>query len=105
MSDVKMLYTTLRANMPDLPLDSKQFRGFDKADLNRACRYLNVNAYIFDCELSDSGNTGSPACLNWRSDFIQGGVHINMLEYQNHEIVLSRAVNRAYSRVKSYTTF
>ena len=84
MGDVKKLYADLRVNMPDLRLDSKQFRGFDKSDLNRACRYLKVNAYIFDCELSDGGNKGSPACLNWRSDFIEGGIRINMLEYENH---------------------
>ena len=84
MGDVKKLYADLRVNMPDLPLDSKQFCGFDKSDLNRAYRYLNVNAYIFDCELSDGGNKGSLACLNWRSDFIEGGIRINMLEYENH---------------------
>ena len=84
MGDVKTLYTTLRVNMPELLLDSKQFCGFDRANLNRACHFLNINTYILDCALSDARNTGSLACLNWRSDFIEGGIRINMLEYQNH---------------------
>ena len=64
LADVKMLYADLRVNMPYLPLDPKQFCGFDKTELNKACRFLNVNAYIFDCEVTDGGFKGSPSCLN-----------------------------------------
>ena len=61
-SDVKKLYVDLRVNMTDLPLDSRRFCGFDTPELNKACRYLNMNAYIFDCEVTDDGFKGSPGC-------------------------------------------
>ena len=84
MDDVKALYATLRENMPELPLASKQFRGFDRESLNKACGYLKVNAYIFNCDLSNGGINGAPGCLDWRSDVIEDGIRINMLEYENH---------------------
>ena len=70
--------------MPYLPVDPKRFFGFDKTELNKVCRFLNVNAYIFDCEVTDGGSKGSPGCLNWRSEFVEGGIRINMLRYENH---------------------
>ena len=57
--DVKTLYANFRMNMPDLPLDSKQFCGFDITELTKACCHLQVNGYIFDCEVTDDGFKGS----------------------------------------------
>ena len=71
-TDVKTLYAELQTKMSELPLNSKDFCGFRLHQLNTACRHLNVNAFIFDCELTDGGFKGSPGCLQWRSDFVEG---------------------------------
>ena len=67
-----------------MPVDPNRFYGFDETELNKACRFLKVIAYIFDWEVTDGWFKGSPGCLNWRSTFVEGGIRINMLRYEKH---------------------
>ena len=83
-ADVKRLYAELRSRMPELPANSKGFRGFNLMQLNKACQHLKVNGYIFDCEVTANGVEGHPGCLNWCSDFVEGSTRINMLCYEGH---------------------
>ena len=78
-----MLYSELRVYIPDLLANSKEFRGFDLAQLNLVCQYLKVTRFIFDCELSESGNEGAPGCLSWHSKYVEGGVRNNMLRFKS----------------------
>ena len=71
-------------NMPELPLNAKAFRGFDLTQSNIACQHFKINGFIFDWEISADGFNGKPGCLNWRSDFVEGGTRINMLRYESH---------------------
>ena len=34
--------------------------------------------------MTEGGFKGSPGCLNWQSEFVEGGIRINMLRYENH---------------------
>ena len=63
--------------MPKLPVNAKGFRGFNVMQLNKACQHLKISSYIFYCETTTNGVEGCPGCLNWRSDFVEGGTWIN----------------------------
>ena len=54
-ADVKALYAELRSRMPELPANSKGFRGFNPMQLNNACQHLKVNRHIFDCQVTADG--------------------------------------------------
>ena len=49
-----------------------------------ACQHLKVNGYIFDCELTADGVEGRLGSLSWRSEFVEGGLRINMVRYEGH---------------------
>ena len=70
--------------MPQIPTNSKGFHGFNLVQLNKACQHLNINGFIFDCEVTMGGYEGQPGCLKWRSDFVEGGMRINVLHYDGH---------------------
>ena len=57
-ADVKTLHSELRSRMPELSINSKDFRGFNLTQLNIACQRLKVNGYIFDCDLTADGVEG-----------------------------------------------
>ena len=69
--------------MPELPVNSKDFRDFDLVQLNVACQHLKVNGYIFDCELSASGNDGVPGCLSWRCKHVEGAFELICYDLNN----------------------
>ena len=58
--------------MPELPVISKDFRGFNLQQLNIACQHLKINGFIFDCEVTADGFNGKPGCLSWRSEYVEG---------------------------------
>ena len=81
---VKELYAELQVRMPELPVNTKDFRGFNLMQLNKACQHLKINGYIFDCDVTTDGVKGRPGCLQWRINFVEGGTQINMLHYEGH---------------------
>ena len=83
-ADIKALYTELRFYMPELPVNSKDFRGFNLQQLNTACQHLKINGFIFDCEVSTDGFNGKPGCLAWRSENVESGLRVNILRYKDH---------------------
>ena len=70
--------------MPEMPANSKHFRGFNTEQLNKVCQHLKINRFIFDCKTTARGFEEHPGCLAWCSNFVEGGTRINMLRYKKH---------------------
>ena len=87
-ADVKILYDTLGTSMPVLHYDCKHFWCFNASQLDTACQNLKINGYIFDCELTNKGRQGKDGCLSWRSKYVEGGIRLNMLQYNDHLIYI-----------------
>ena len=74
-ADVKLLYVMLQVRMPELPANSRHFRGFITEQLNKACQNLKINGFLLDCEITADGFEEHPGCLAWRSNFVEGGTY------------------------------
>ena len=93
---LKTLYNNLRTSIPEIPFNCKDFQGFNASQLNTACQILKINGYIFVCELTDGATKAASigkwlpqfGCLNLGSEFVEGGLHLNMLCFNDHLIYI-----------------
>ena len=84
MSDAKTCYDDLCHNhISELRQNCKDFPGFNLEQLDKACWQLNINAFIFDYEITNGVCDSHPGYLSCRSKFAEGGIQLNMLSYKD----------------------
>ena len=64
------------------PETLKKCPGFSFDQINQVCKNFNINALIYECELSSDGKKAEPAGMSWRSSQAEGNTQLDMLMYQ-----------------------